>query len=71
MDNPNCTKCKHYYITLDERFPRACRVFNIKGKTMPSLDIRRLTGLHCPVFENKEVKKRSFHKRNQVIDTLA
>lgn len=71
MSNPNCTKCIHYYITLDEKFPKGCRVFNIKGKTMPSVDVKRFTGHICPVFTRKENKKRTIISETNFIDTSA
>ncbi len=71
MVNPNCTNCIHYYITLDERFPKACKVFNIKGKVLPSVDVRKYTGHTCPVFIVRESKKRTIISETTVIDTSA
>lgn len=71
MDNPNCSKCRHFYITLDERFPRGCKIFGIKGKNMPSIDVKRHTGHHCPVFRSKDKKIMTAFKRDQIVDTLA
>jgi hypothetical protein len=48
---PNCLKCRHFQVTWDPKFPRACRVFGIKSKRMPSLVVRENTGYNCPSFE--------------------
>jgi hypothetical protein len=69
--NPNCTRCIHFYITLDERRPRACKVFNIKGRAMPCIDVKRLTGHTCPVFEQRPNNKKKSIKFNRILDTFA
>ncbi|QEN04165.1 hypothetical protein EW093_05420 [Thiospirochaeta perfilievii] len=71
MDNPNCANCIHFYITLDENRPRACRVFNIKGRSLPSIDVKKFTGYHCPVFKEKERKDKPVYKSNKILDTFA
>lgn len=71
MNNPNCTNCKHYYITIDEKFPKACKIFNIKGKRMPSVDVKRFTGYRCPVFTSRDSRNVVVIKENTIIDTSA
>ena len=71
MKSPNCSKCIHYYITLDERHPKACRVFNIKGRQLPSIDVKRYTGHECPVYKEKTESKVTFIREDKIIDTLA
>jgi hypothetical protein len=48
---PNCLRCRHFRVSWDARFPRACRVFEIKSRELPSLEVYRATGTHCPSFE--------------------
>lgn len=48
---PNCLKCRHFYVSWDPGFPRACRVFGVKSRQMPSLAVFQATGRHCPAFE--------------------
>jgi hypothetical protein len=48
---PNCLRCRHFAVSWDPRFPRACRVFDIKSPDLPSHVVYRATGYHCPVFE--------------------
>lgn len=71
MKNPDCTKCIHYFITLDELRPKACRVFNIKGRVIPSIDVKRFTGHICPVFQPKTFEKKEVIKRSTILDTFA
>lgn len=71
MGNPDCFKCENFYITIDERFPRACKVFGIKGKSMPSIDVKRVTGIGCPVFKPKLTQNKEYIKEDRIIDTMA
>ena len=50
-----CRKCKHFYITWDEKYPYGCRAFGFKGKTNPSMAVRMNSGLQCLHFEEKKV----------------
>lgn len=55
---PNCLECIHFKITWNKRFPRACTMFGIKTKNMPSRDVLIATGRQCPAFKlNPKVKK--------------
>jgi hypothetical protein len=51
---PNCLKCSYFKITWDPAFPRSCEIFGFKGQTMPSSEVYRATGHHCPAFRMKE-----------------
>lgn len=48
---PNCLKCRHFVVTWNRRFPRACRAFGIQTPRMPSVVVFEQTGYHCPAFE--------------------
>lgn len=54
---PSCIKCTHYYVTYDRAFPRGCRLFEIKSKMMPTYAVLKSTGVHCPAFELRPLKK--------------
>lgn len=71
MNNPDCTKCIHYFITLDERRPKACKVFNIKGRIMPSVEVKKYTGHMCPVFHSRPKGKKEVIKQSSILDTFA
>jgi hypothetical protein len=55
---PNCLQCRHFTVTWNARFPRACVVFEIKSRKMPSLVVYESTGYHCPAFEPTEAHRR-------------
>ncbi|HAP44758.1 MAG: hypothetical protein A2087_02845 [Spirochaetes bacterium GWD1_61_31] len=48
---PNCLACRHFKVSWDAAFPRSCRQFGIKSRQLPSIEVFRATGQHCPVFE--------------------
>ena len=50
---PNCLVCKHFKITWEAAFPRACVLFGLKCKTMPSTEVFLATGKHCFSFQPK------------------
>lgn len=52
---PNCTKCKHYFITHDIRAPKGCRAYQIKSTSMPSMVVKQAnTGQECLGFSPKK-----------------
>lgn len=57
MGRIDCFKCKHFYITFDQSFPRGCRALNFKCREMPSDFVRRSSGLECQAFESKDLSK--------------
>jgi len=48
---PNCLKCAYFFVSWDPGFPRACRVFSLKSRQLPSYEVFLATGRHCPAFE--------------------
>ncbi|HAJ79083.1 MAG TPA: uracil-DNA glycosylase [Fibrobacteres bacterium] len=63
--NIDCFKCKHYYITWDNKFPRGCRLFKFKSKYPPSRLVLESTGAPCDHFvlntKGKPVPSKSIH----------
>lgn len=55
--NPNCLKCAHFRITWEPAFPHACEMFGFKGRSMPSMELRRSSGLPCPAFVLKTFRR--------------
>ena len=51
---PNCLKCVHFKTTWDKYYPRSCEIFGIKSVNLPSVEIFRAQGSHCPSFKLKE-----------------
>lgn len=50
-------QCQHFYITWDEKFPRGCRLFNMKSRNLPMHDVLRIDGHPCRGFKQKVLKK--------------
>ncbi len=54
----NCTKCKHFYITYDQRTPRGCKVYGIQAQQLPSVIVKKANnGSDCIGFSPKPDKK--------------
>jgi hypothetical protein len=50
---PDCLKCLYFRVTWDPRLPRACDVFGIRCRQMPSAEVFAATGHQCPAFSLK------------------
>ena len=56
--NPNCMKCKHFYITYDKNMPKGCRVYKIQSSVLPSMVVKKANnGDECAGFSPKETKE--------------
>jgi hypothetical protein len=51
---PDCLKCAYFKVSWDPALPRACRIFGIKSRELPSAAVFRAAGHHCPSFQLKE-----------------
>jgi len=51
---PNCLKCAYFKVTWDPVYPRSCEIFSIKSLNLPSTEVYRAQGAHCPSFRLKE-----------------
>jgi hypothetical protein len=51
---PDCVRCRHFKVTWEPAFPRACLLYGLKCRDMPSAEVFRSTGRHCFSFELKE-----------------
>jgi len=49
-----CRKCKHFFITWDPKNPYGCRIFGMKTKQMPSVEVFATSGKECLKFQKKE-----------------
>lgn len=61
----NCFKCRHFYITWEKYFQRGCRAHAIKTMDIPSVVVRRISGLECQSFEPREKKGRASGAENE------
>lgn len=55
---PNCFKCRHFFVTWDQQNPRGCRAYQFKGKAIPSTIVKSSSGMDCLKFEKKEKGER-------------
>ena len=51
----DCFRCKHFFVTWDETFPRGCRALGFKSREMPHLMVRQASGMDCLKFEKKDL----------------
>ena len=51
----DCFKCKHFYVTWDQDFPRGCKAMGFKSKEMPADVVMQSSGMECMRFEEKEI----------------
>ena len=54
-----CARCKHYFVTWDPNFPKGCRAYGFKSRTMPSQAVLSSSGKPCMSFEEKSAKNGS------------
>ncbi|MDR1178838.1 MAG: hypothetical protein LBK64_08415 [Spirochaetaceae bacterium] len=53
---PDCLKCLHFHVTWDAAFPRGCTLFGVKSRNLPSIEVYKATGRHCPSFEARPIR---------------
>lgn len=54
MSKPNCSQCRHFYITWIKNTPNGCRRFGIQCKDSPSNVIASAGMGNCQGFEEKK-----------------
>lgn len=53
-----CTRCAHYFITFDARFPYGCRAMGFKCRRSPRDEVLATTGQPCEAFAAKAPPRR-------------
>lgn len=53
MEKPQCSKCRHYFITWDKNAPYGCRLYQIKTAVRPSEIVKSAGSGDCQGFEAK------------------
>jgi hypothetical protein len=51
---PNCTSCKHFYVTWDPKIPNGCRAYGIQSKDLPSRIVASAGMGDCQGYEAKK-----------------
>ena len=49
----DCLQCKHFVITWNPKFPKACKLYGFKSIYYPSSEVLKATGEECIGFEIK------------------
>ncbi len=50
----DCHKCRFYFVTWNKRFPHGCKAMGFKSRFIPSLDVRRISGAACMMYDEKK-----------------
>ena len=53
----NCNDCLRLFITHDPKRRWGCSSFGFKSNFIPSIEVKKITGMECAYFELKERKK--------------
>ncbi|MFK2825668.1 uracil-DNA glycosylase [Bacillus sp. B190/17] len=57
MEKTNCFRCKHFFVTWDQKSPRGCRAYGFKSKQLPSVIVLQASGSPCYKFSTKPGKQ--------------
>jgi hypothetical protein len=55
-EQPNCMRCRHHLITHEVNFPYACQAMGFRSRQLPCRVVFGSSGLHCQLFELREVR---------------
>jgi len=48
-----CQRCKYYYVTWEKNKPHGCKAYGFKSQTLPSIVVKRSSGIDCNLFQHK------------------
>lgn len=54
----SCFGCVHLVTTYDRAMPYACRLFGLKSRRLPSIEVREESGEDCKGYERRELRRR-------------
>ena len=57
IKNINCNDCIGLFITHDPKRRWGCNFFGFKSNFIPSIEVKKITGMECAYFNLKESKK--------------
>ena len=61
---PDCSRCRHFYVTYDPSLPRGCRAYGFKSKEWPTRVVLESSGSHCKQFEERDgIRKHDVSRR--------
>ena len=53
----NCNDCTSLFITHDPKRRWGCNYFGFKSNFIPSIEVKKITGMECAYFNSKERKR--------------
>ena len=56
LEKINCWKCRFFQISWSPKMPYTCRLYGIKSKTLPCLEVLSADGRKCRGFLRKKTK---------------
>ena len=62
MNQNNCNNCTHFYVTYKKNFPYGCKAFGVISKNIPYLEIKKVSGTDCAVFQKKQKSVKTLNK---------
>ena len=51
-----CQKCIYYYVTWEKMRPHGCKAYGFKSKEIPSVIVKRNSGVPCSFYNIKQRK---------------
>lgn len=48
-----CQKCRFYYVTWEKSRPHGCKAYGFKSLPIPSIVVKRNSGLDCTFYQKK------------------
>jgi hypothetical protein len=51
MKQPNCQRCRYFYVTWDPERPYGCRAMQFKSKVLPAVEVFEADGTMCLSFQ--------------------
>ncbi len=52
----------HFYVTYKKNFPYGCKAFGVISKNNPYLEIKKVSGTDCALFQKKQKSVKTFNK---------
>ena len=56
LDKINCNDCISLFVTHDPKRRWGCNFFGFKSNFIPSIEVKKITGMECAYFKQKTNK---------------
>lgn len=54
LQQPDCRRCQHYFITYEPAFPNGCRALGFKSRALPHREVLLSSGIPCIAYTPRE-----------------